>query len=249
MELFLAPAYIQCLAQTDRCHFETVKACLIIPWAESHVFLLTGLVFLALKIIQCPAPLRLCFLDHLLRHLDRKRTSKAPSHLYNLTNESLVITTQYEVFSRQDIIKEMSFCFPRHNSSLQKGLSQAGSSSQHANFLQQSISHLSGLMFNLVTLPQSFLQSVNIKNLLKEGNGNPLQYSCLENPMDGGAWQAAVHGVSKSRIQLSALAFTFHFHALGEEMVTYSSILAWRIPGREEPGGLLSMGSHRVGYD
>ena len=56
-------------------------------------------------------------------------------------------------------------------------------------------------------------------------------------------------GVSKSRIQLSAFAFTFHFHALGEEMVTYSSILAWRIPGREEPGGLLSMGSHRVGND
>lgn len=156
MELFLAPAYIHCLAQTDRCHFET----------ESHVFLLIGLVFLGLKIIQCPAPLRLCFLDHLLRHLDRKRTSKAPSHLYNLPNESLVITTQCEVFSRQDIIKEMSFCFPRHNSSLQKGMSQAGSSSQHPKFLPQWISHLSGLMFNLITLPQSFLQSVNIKNLL-----------------------------------------------------------------------------------
>ena len=62
-----------------------------------------------------------------------------------------------------------------------------------------------------------------------EGNGTPLQYSCLENPMDGGAWWAAVHGVAKSRIRLSD--FTFHFHALEKEMATHSSILAWRIPG------------------
>ena len=79
--------------------------------------------------------------------------------------------------------------------------------------------------------------------------GNPLQYSCLENPMDGGAWQAAVHGVLKSQIQLSDFTFTFHFHALEKEMATHSSVLAWRIPGTAEPGGLPSMGSHRVGHD
>ena len=82
-----------------------------------------------------------------------------------------------------------------------------------------------------------------------EGNGTPLQYSCLENPMDGGAWWAAVHGVAEGRTQLSNFTFTFHFHALEKEMATHSSVLAWRIPGMGEPGGLPSMGSHRVGYD
>ena len=82
-----------------------------------------------------------------------------------------------------------------------------------------------------------------------EGNGNPLQYSCLENPMDGGAWWAADHGVAKSRTRLSDFTFTFHFHALVKEMATLSSVLAWRIPGMGEPGGLPSMGSHRVGHD
>ena len=85
--------------------------------------------------------------------------------------------------------------------------------------------------------------------LFGEGNGNPLQYSCLENPMDGGAWEAAVHGVAMSWTQLSDFTFTFHFHALEKEMATHSSVLAWRIPGMGEPGGLLSMGSHRVGHD
>ena len=80
-------------------------------------------------------------------------------------------------------------------------------------------------------------------------NGTPLQYSCLENPMDGGAWQAAVHGVVRSQTQLSDFIFTFHFHALEKEMATHSTVLAWRIPGTEEPGGLPSMGSHRVKHD
>ena len=66
---------------------------------------------------------------------------------------------------------------------------------------------------------------------LGEGNGTPLQYSCLENPMDRGAWCAAVHGVSKSRTRLSDFTFTFHFHALEKEMAAHSSTLAWRIPG------------------
>ena len=77
----------------------------------------------------------------------------------------------------------------------------------------------------------------------------PLQYSCLEYPMDGGAWWAAVHGVAKSRTRLSDFTFTFHFHALEKEMATHSSVLAWRIPGTGEPGGLPFMGSHRVGHD
>ena len=79
--------------------------------------------------------------------------------------------------------------------------------------------------------------------------GTPLQYSCLENPMDGGAWWAAVHGVAKSRTRLSNFTFPFHFHALEKKMATHSSVLAWRIPGMGEPGGLPSMGSHRVGHD
>ena len=77
---------------------------------------------------------------------------------------------------------------------------------------------------------------------LREGNSTPLQYSCLENLMDGGAWWAAVHGVAKSRMRLSDFTFTFHFHALEKEMATHSSVLAWRIPGTGEPGGLSSMG-------
>ena len=67
--------------------------------------------------------------------------------------------------------------------------------------------------------------------------------------MTKGAWWAAVHGVTKSWAQLSDFTFTFHFHALEKEMATHSSVLAWRIPGMGEPGGLLSMGSHRVGHD
>ena len=98
--------------------------------------------------------------------------------------------------------------------------------------------------------------------MVGEGNVTPLQYSCLENPMDGGAWYAAVHGVAKSRTGLSDFTFTFHFNALEKEMTIHSSVLAWRIPGTGEPGGLPgswwepgatpqtpSMGSHRVGHD
>ena len=77
-----------------------------------------------------------------------------------------------------------------------------------------------------------------------KGNSTPLQYSCLENPMGGGVWQAAVHGVAKSQTRLSDFTFTFHFHALEKEMATHSSVLAWRIPGTGEPGELPSMGSH-----
>ena len=80
-----------------------------------------------------------------------------------------------------------------------------------------------------------------LSGLVGEGNGTPLQYSCLENPMDGTAWWAAVHGVAKSRTRLRNFPFTFHFHALEKEMATHSSVLAWRIPGTGEPGGLPSV--------
>ena len=83
----------------------------------------------------------------------------------------------------------------------------------------------------------------------REGNGTPLQYSRLENPMDRGAWWAAVHVVAESQIRLSNFTFTFHFHALEKEMATHSSVLAWRISGTGEPGGLPSTGSHRVGHN
>ena len=79
-----------------------------------------------------------------------------------------------------------------------------------------------------------------------EGNSNPLQHSCLENPMDRGAWWVAVHGVAESD---TTERFHFHFHALEKETATHSSVLAWRIPGTGEPGGLLSMGSYGVGHD
>ena len=85
--------------------------------------------------------------------------------------------------------------------------------------------------------------------IVGEGSGTLLQYSCLENPMDGGAWWATVHGIAEDRTRLSDFTFTFHFHALEKEMATHSSVLAWRIPGTGEPGGLPSMGSHRVRHD
>ena len=100
-------------------------------------------------------------------------------------------------------------------------------------------------------LPKCFFKSLFEKPVgnTGEGNGTPLQYSFLENPMDQGAWWAPVHGVTKSRTWLSDFTFTFHFHALEKEMATHSSVLAWRIPETGEPGGPPSMGSHRVGHD
>ena len=89
-----------------------------------------------------------------------------------------------------------------------------------------------------ITGCQKYLRKMNM--VVGEGNGNPLQYSCLENPMDGGAWKAAVHGVAEGQARLSDFTFTFHFPALEKEMATHSSVLAWRIPGMGEPGGLPS---------
>ena len=85
--------------------------------------------------------------------------------------------------------------------------------------------------------------------LIGEGNGTPLQCSCLENPMDRGAWWASVHGIAESWTRLSDFTFAFHFPSLEKEMATHSSVLAWRIPGTGEPGGLPSLGLHRVGHN
>ena len=97
--------------------------------------------------------------------------------------------------------------------------------------------------------PRLFIRFSISSSLFGEGNGTPLQSSCLENPMDREAWWAAVHGVAKNRAWLSDFTFTFNFHALEKKMATHSGILAWRIPGTGEPGGLPSTGMHRVGHD
>ena len=99
-----------------------------------------------------------------------------------------------------------------------------------------------------------FFEKINkiykhLATLIREGNGTLLQYSCLENPMDGEAWKAAVHGVTEGPARLSDFTFTFQFSALEKEMATHSSDLASRIPGTGEPVGLPSMGLHRVGHD
>ena len=112
--------------------------------------------------------------------------------------------------------------------------------------------NISSIFLNsLLLVPFADLYILNISYWLSigEGNGTPLQCSCLENPMDRVAWWAAVHGVAQSRTWLNDFTFTFHFHALEKEMATHSSVLAWSIPVTGEPGGLLSMGSHRVGHD
>ena len=87
-----------------------------------------------------------------------------------------------------------------------------------------------------------WLEISQSESIYGEGNGTPLQYSCLDKPVDGGAWWAVVHGVAESRTRLNDFTFTFHFPALKKEMATHSSVLAWRIPGTGEPGGLLSIG-------
>ena len=103
------------------------------------------------------------------------------------------------------------------------------------------------LVGSFIHLPTLFWCLLHVRT--REGNGIPLQYSCLENPMDGGAWKGAVHGVTEGQTRLSDFTFTFHFHALEKEMATHSSVLAWRLPGMGEPDGLPAMELHRVRHD
>ena len=105
------------------------------------------------------------------------------------------------------------------------------------------------MYMHMIYMFSKYILNIYIICYFGEGNTPVLQYSCLENPMGGGAWWAAVHGVSKSQTRLRDFTFTFHFHTLEKEMATHSSVLAWRITGTGEPGGLLSMGSHRIGHD
>jgi len=109
--------------------------------------------------------------------------------------------------------------------------------------------HSINVLFNIFLEPAFHIINLQVTILNNgEGNGTPLPYSRLENPMDGGAWSATIHGVAKSQTRPSDFTFTFHFHALEKEMAPHSSVLAWRIPGTGEPGGLLSLGLHSVGY-
>ena len=122
----------------------------------------------------------------------------------------------------------------------------------HADVKTKKSTEQSGTTFNQLTQLTTgsiYECAFSHQNFQHTANGTRLQYSCLENPMDGGAWQAAVHGVAKSRARLSDFTFPFHCHALEKEMATHSSVRAWRIPGTGEPGGLLSMGSHRVRHN
>ena len=125
----------------------------------------------------------------------------------------------------------------------EQNLHPSGKYCGNAQFLKTQVLGIQ-LAFDQLNIVLGYIQSFQ-----GEGNGTPFQSSCLENPMGGGAWWAAVHGVAKSRARLSDFTFTFHFHTLEKEMATHSSVLAWRIPGTGEPGGLQSMGSHRVGHD
>ena len=124
--------------------------------------------------------------------------------------------------------------------------------SKHPHFGASHISNFSFLLLYLLWWAViSYLWCYYCKTIMTdgEGNGTPLQHSCLENPKDRVAWWAAVHGVSKSRTRLSDFTFTFHFHTLEKEMATHSSVLAWRIPGMGEPGRLPSRRSYRVRHN
>ena len=98
-----------------------------------------------------------------------------------------------------------------------------------------------GTMYNMINIISMLYV------IYGEGNGNPLQYSCLENPMDGGAWWAVVHGVTKESDTTERLHFHFSLSCIGNR--NGNPVLAWRIPGMEEPSGLPSIGLHRVGHD
>ena len=102
---------------------------------------------------------------------------------------------------------------------------------------------------NLPAVQEIQIQSLGQEDPLEKGMATHCSIPSWRIPMDRGAWQAAVHGVAKSQTRLSDFTFTFNFHALEKEMATHSSVLAWRIPGTGEPGGLSSIGSHRVGHD
>ena len=170
----------------------------------------------------------------LREHNDRAEASPGPIAAWTPLPSAPKVTTSLNLAS----IIPVSLCFSKLYVKPRKHMFYMFSSS--AQFVH---------ILNICSCFVSFNINRLLAIALGEGDGTPLQYSCLENPVDGGAWKAAVHGVTKSRTRLSDFTFTFHFHALEKEMVTHSTVLAWRIPGTGEPGGLPSMGSHRVGHD
>ena len=170
----------------------------------------------------------------LREHNNRAEASPGPIAAWNPLPSAPKVTTSLNLAS----IIPVSLCFSKLYIKPRKHMFYMFSSS--AQFVH---------ILNICSCFVSFNINRLLAIALGEGDGTPLQYSCLENPMDGGAWKAAVHGVAKSRTQLSDFTFTFHFHALEKEMATHSSVIAWRIPGTGEPGGLPSMGSHRVRHD
>ena len=127
--------------------------------------------------------------------------------------------------------------------------SQTSNSVHHSELLPTIVKYMSLWLFSQDPHRSFSANWCLFRGISGEGSGTPLQYSCLENLMDGGAWWAVVHGITEGWTRLSDFPFTFHFHALEKEMATHSSVLAWRIPGMGEPGGLPSMGSHRVRHD
>ena len=121
--------------------------------------------------------------------------------------------------------------------------------SDHPQLLRTPAGHVTGLNRFRIWFAQCSWKMPYTKHNVRRRQWHPLQCFCLENPMGGGASWAAVHGVVKSRTRRSDFTFSFHFHALEKKMAAHSSVLAWRIPGPGEPGGLPSMGSHRVRHD
>ena len=134
------------------------------------------------------------------------------------------------------------------------GEERNGTWKEHLVIIQAGILHYGIFLWN-VTMNRVIRMCAQSRSwywmglFMEKAMAAQLQCSCLENPMDGGAWRTAVHGVAEGWTWLSDFTFTFHFHALEKEMATHSSVLAWRIPGTGEPSGLPSLGWHRVGHD
>ena len=159
-------------------------------------------------------------------------------------NHGLILHLPHGLFRNVLFNFQVSGDFPYN---LKKLISTLISLRQRYALISLILSRFIMLSSIIVNTPFTLKRIIVSAILDREGNGTPLQYSCLENPMDGGAWKAAVHGVTESGTQLSDFTFTFHIHASEKEMATHSGVPAWRIPEQGEPGGLPSIGSHRVG--
>ena len=184
-----------------------------------------------------------CRIPETIRRYWTSRWQKIGQKKYNFLND---------LAKGPNVLLEFMLSSLLHLNSSELHFGQSEFKAPYGENKNDNMTYLIGLLYRLtVIMVVKFLVylkcSINI--IIGEGNGTPLQYSCLENPMDGGAWWATVHGGAKSQTRLRDFTFTFQFPALEKAMATHSSVLAWRIPGTGEPCGLLSMGSHRVGHD